>query len=61
MTLKTQPHMRETATREERLEALLILAVSVLIDLHDGYSWRDLGFRLDDFLDDAVSCGIRYD
>lgn len=61
MTLKTQPHMRETATREERLEALLILAVSMLRDLHDGYSWRDLGIRLDDVLDDAVSCGIRYD
>lgn len=51
-----------TATREDKLEAMLILTLAMLRDLHEGYPWGypwdQLGTWYDDMIDDAKELGV---
>lgn len=47
-----------TATREDKLEAMLIMTLGMLRDLHEGYTWEQLGVWYDDMIDDAKELGI---
>lgn len=55
--MKTQL-LPTTATREDKLEAMLILTLSMLRDLHEGYPWEQLGVWYDDVIDDAKELGV---
>ena len=45
------------ALRESKLQTLVERMASMLVDLHENFSWDELGDDLDDVLDEARELG----